>query len=274
LILIPKRKLGDIPTQQNLTIQETLRQVKGLNLDWANIKNAVIQTADIENLAVTTAKINDCSITKLTAGNLTVTGTLTTGGYLKSTNYVADTAGWQVDYLGNAEFNSVKVRGSIYTSSIVSGNTLTISGTISAGAGNIILDSSGLDVKYGANFRMFYGAVQVGSLAIASTSIALNSTENLNLASGGTTKTVSIFPTGGNGVAVYNNLFYPIATDKTVDLGSSTYRFRRAYCSPIVPIYNAETSEAEEGSMTYSWNGTVLTLLVYASGSWRMHPVP
>lgn len=134
MILIPKRKLGDIPTQQNLTIQETLRQVKGLNLDWANIKNVIIVDAQITN----------CSISKLTAGNLAVTGTLTTGGYLKSTNYVADTAGWQVDYLGNAEFNSVKVRGSIYTSSIVSDNTLTVSGTISAGAGKVTIDSTGV----------------------------------------------------------------------------------------------------------------------------------
>jgi len=284
LILIPKRKLGDIPTQQNLTIQETLRQVKGLNLDWANIKNVVVQTADIENLAVTTAKINtlavtdakieSLSISKLTVGNLAVTGTLTTGGYLKSTNYVADTAGWQVDYLGNAEFNSVKVRGSIYTSSIVSGNTLTISGTISAGAGGVIIDSAALKI-YGAYLWLYSGTTLVGNLnASSTTQVLLASNYDMILMSGGTARTIYLGPSGGNGVAVYNNLLYPDNSDKSVDLGSSTHRFRRAYCSPIVPIYNAETSEAEEGSMTYSWNGTILTLLVYASGSWRMHPVP
>lgn len=173
MILIPKRKLGDIPTQQNLTIQETLRQVKGLNLDWANIKNAVIKTADIENLAVTTAKINtlavtdakieSLSISKLTVGNLAVVGTLTTGGYLKSTNYVADTSGWQVDYLGNAEFNSVKVRGSIYTSSIVSGNTLTVSGTLSAGAGGILLDTSGIEVIGNGQMIRFFATAPTGT---------------------------------------------------------------------------------------------------------------
>ncbi len=85
--------MGDIPTLRDNTIQEVISKVKGLNLEWANIKNVVIQTADIEALAVTSAQINDCSITTLSSGNLAVTGTLTTRGYLKSTIYSANTAG-------------------------------------------------------------------------------------------------------------------------------------------------------------------------------------
>lgn len=74
-------------------------------------------------------------------------------GILKSSNYAADTSGWQIKGNGLAEFNEVKVRGSIYTSNIIAGNTLTVNGTISAGGGNVIIDSDYLTVK-GAQLRL------------------------------------------------------------------------------------------------------------------------
>jgi len=273
LILIPKRKLGDIPTQQNLTIQETLRQVKGLNLDWANIKNAVIKTADIENLAVTTAKINtlavtdakieSLSISKLTVGNLDVVGTLTSNG--KFVTAASPNPRIEITPTLIAGYSDATTK-QFYLSAT--------DGKAYAGAGNIILDSTALKI-YGAYLWLYSGTTLVGNLnASSTTQVLLASNYDMMLMSGGTARTIYLGPSGGNGVAVYNNLLYPDNSDKSVDLGSSTHRFRRAYCSPIVPIYSAETSEAEEGSMTYSWNGTILTLLVYASGSWRMHPVP
>jgi hypothetical protein len=140
--LIPKRKLQELGNLNSLnafhdnTIQDILKRVKTMNLDYANIQNVVI----------TNAEITDCSISKLTTGNLTATGTLTTSGILKSANYVANTSGWQIDYAGNAEFNNATIRGTLYTSSIASGNTLTVSGTISAGGGKVIIDSTALTI--------------------------------------------------------------------------------------------------------------------------------
>ena len=53
------------------------------------------------------------SISELTAGDLTVAMNINTGGYLKSNNYVANTAGWKISPTGSAEFYDVYVRGTL-----------------------------------------------------------------------------------------------------------------------------------------------------------------
>jgi hypothetical protein len=42
------------------------------------------------------------------------------GGYIRSSNYVADSAGWAIDFDGNAEFNNVVARGILIGSTFVS----------------------------------------------------------------------------------------------------------------------------------------------------------
>jgi hypothetical protein len=69
--------------------------------------------------------------------NLDVSGTLNLieAGILKSDNFAADLAGWQIDYLGNAEFSNVKIRGTLST--MVFEKEI-----ISAHAGSLIISKS------------------------------------------------------------------------------------------------------------------------------------
>jgi hypothetical protein len=101
----------------------------------------------------------------LTGGTITGKTIIISGatGILKSSNYSAGSAGWQIEGDGDAEFNDVKVRGTIYTSSIASGNTLTVTGTLSAGGGNVIIDSSHLKV-IGNKLDFYDGAALAGRI--------------------------------------------------------------------------------------------------------------
>lgn len=95
---------------------------------------------------------------------------LTASGDCQSDNYVADEAGWKIDAAtGSAEFHNVKIRGTLYTSSIVAGNTLTVSGTISAASGAVIINDSGISIigqfltlKAGATHAEIYQDVTFG----------------------------------------------------------------------------------------------------------------
>jgi len=91
----------------------TTAKINALAVTEAKIGALAVTEAKINNLAVTDAKINSLAVTKLTAGNLTVEMNLTAGGSVKSDNYAAGTAGWQIESDGDAEFNDVTVRGDI-----------------------------------------------------------------------------------------------------------------------------------------------------------------
>jgi hypothetical protein len=92
--------------------------------------------AVIGNATITNAKINDLSVSKLTTGSLNA-GTVTlTGGDIRSAGFVPGSSGWQITAAGNAEFNSVIVRGT------VAGSTIT-GGTINIGSGNFQVASNG-----------------------------------------------------------------------------------------------------------------------------------
>jgi len=90
----------------------------GVYMDSAYIMNGTIATAKIGNLAVTNAKINSLSVAKLTAGSLSVSA------YIESSNFLSGSTGWYIDGNGNAEFNNVTVRGTIYASAGTIGDCL------------------------------------------------------------------------------------------------------------------------------------------------------
>lgn len=69
-----------------------------------------IGTAQIANLAVTNAKIASLSADKLIANSLAV------GVELKSTGFVHNSAGFYLEAGGDAEFNKIVARGTIYAS--------------------------------------------------------------------------------------------------------------------------------------------------------------
>lgn len=71
---------------------------------------------------------NEIAANTITAANIaagTITATqlgalqLTVGQYIRSSNYLAGTTGWNIDQNGNAEFNNVMVRGTIDSSVII-----------------------------------------------------------------------------------------------------------------------------------------------------------
>jgi hypothetical protein len=74
-------------------------------------------------------------------------------------NYVADTSGFKIAGDGNAEFNSVKVRGTLYASTLETGNILTVKGTIQSngynGTNGWYLNVSG-EGKFLNNIETYY----------------------------------------------------------------------------------------------------------------------
>lgn len=50
--------------------------------------------------------------------------TLSSGGVIQSVNFVAGTSGWRIDYAGNAEFNSITIRGASIDSPSLTGHLI------------------------------------------------------------------------------------------------------------------------------------------------------
>jgi len=212
---------------------------------WLGSSNKIRWHTD-GTVEVYDAAINSLTVSKLTAGNLSVTGTLTGSGIVKSSNYLAGSAGWQIEADGSAEFNNVKVRGSIYTSSIISGNTLTVSGTISAGGGNVTInDSDGITInepvgEYGPYLIMKNAGTTVGYLCTGDSQMVVESCGSLLLMGSDVTLDsdydIILTPTGHD--------VRPHTANDT-DLGTSTYYFRTLeivdinYHSPMKMAKNA-----------------------------------
>ena len=85
-------------------------------IDGGNITTNTI-TAD----AIKTSTLNAKTITLGTTGGDSI---------IKSGNYSAGSAGWQIKANGDAEFNNVIVRGTIATAKIGTGSVVTVDGTI------------------------------------------------------------------------------------------------------------------------------------------------
>lgn len=96
-----------------VTVATTLNGVPvpvGIYADAAFFLNGSIVNAKIANLAVDDAKISAVSVAKLIAGSIGV------GEYIQSTGYSAGTAGFRISGNGDAEFNNIVARGTIFAS--------------------------------------------------------------------------------------------------------------------------------------------------------------
>jgi len=134
---------GQVIVQGTFTV-DGWRSAGQTTIDGGQITTNTI-TAD----AIKTSTLNAKTITLGTTGG---------DSTIKSGNYVADTTGWQIKANGDAEFNNVKVRGTIYTASIASGSVLTVTGTIQSS--NFIYNTSGWRLMGGGQFDVFdLGAV-------------------------------------------------------------------------------------------------------------------
>lgn len=104
-------------------------KIQNLAVGTAQIADAAIATAKIGDLQVTTAKISGLTVDKLLAGTISGQTIILNGStsILKSSNFVAGSAGWQIKGDGVAEFNNVTVRGALV-----------------AGGGAVNIDSDGI----------------------------------------------------------------------------------------------------------------------------------
>ena len=153
-------------------------------IDWVTAGETTIDGGNITTETIAADRVIGGTITGKV---IIISGA---GGILKSSDYSAGVAGWQIKGDGNAEFNNVTVRGAIYatsgeftgtlkTSDIEAGKTLTINGTISAGAGNVIIGDTYITLK-GETLR-FWGDNYAGYIKEDSDSIKVRATEYLVL---------------------------------------------------------------------------------------------
>jgi hypothetical protein len=129
----------------------------GVYMDTAFIKNGTISTAKIADLAVDNAKIASLTVDKLLAGNIA------TGQYIRSSNYVSGTSGFNIDATGAAEFQNVTVRGTVYATAgtfagSLSAATGSFAGSLSAATGSF---AGSLSAATGS----FNGAVTASTFA-------------------------------------------------------------------------------------------------------------
>ena len=103
---------------QDATI--TTAKIADANITSAKIASAAITNAKIDNAAITSAKIADAAITNAKIGNV-----------IQSSNFVAGTAGWQLNKDGSAEIGSAAIRGTLVATD-VNFDTANITGTLTA----------------------------------------------------------------------------------------------------------------------------------------------
>ena len=122
---------------------------------------------------ITTGSI-DCNCLKTsTLQAITITLGVTGGnGIIRSSNYVAGSAGFQIDGAGNAEFSNVTVRGTIAACTLSSGSTLKVIGYIqsnnyaSGSAGWQLTGAGNLEIT---NITINGDIIKVGQVAASGT---------------------------------------------------------------------------------------------------------
>lgn len=114
--------------------------------------------ATFMSASISSAFINDLSASKITAGTIgayTITLLNSSSSILKSGNYSSGSAGWAIDGAGNAEFNTVTVRGSMYVSSTNYFNSsgLTLNSTADVSSPEIVSNANALRFHNGTTAR-------------------------------------------------------------------------------------------------------------------------
>jgi hypothetical protein len=112
-----------------------------------------------DKIAVNTIDADSLKTSTLNAKTITLG---TTGGdaIIKSGNYSSGAAGWQIEANGNAEFNNVIVRGTLGTSTIGVGETITISGDIKTSDGKFEIKTTGIILKQSAADNTYISLIQ------------------------------------------------------------------------------------------------------------------
>ncbi len=197
----------------------------------------VITTARIADLAVTNAKIEDCSISKLTAGDISVTGTLISGGKFQTA----------VSPNPRIEISDTLIAG--YSDATTKQFYLQASdGKAYAGAGTVVLNSDGIKVSGvsgGVGTINFYdGSNNLCGYLYGYTNtdqhLTLLADEGLVLSAGGTLPALSV----GDG-----NIYLLASTGVIISTGGNVVRPANAGLSDL-------------GTVTYYWNNIMYKVLV------------
>jgi hypothetical protein len=136
------------------------------------IKESGVNTSQIAESAITTARLSNDAVTVDKFANT-----------LQSTNYVADTSGWQILTSGDVEFQNAKVSGEINATSG------TLSSSIAIGTGNSIFkaDSNGIYLGNATFASAPFRVSQAGALTASSATLTGNVTaSSFTLAQGAT----------------------------------------------------------------------------------------
>jgi hypothetical protein len=136
------------------------------------IKESGVNTSQIAESAITTARLSNDAVTVDKFANT-----------LQSTNYVADTSGWQILTSGDVEFQNAKVSGEINATSG------TLSSSIAIGTGDSIFkaDSNGIYLGNATFASAPFRVSQSGALTASSATLTGNVTaSSFTLAQGAT----------------------------------------------------------------------------------------
>jgi hypothetical protein len=136
------------------------------------IRESGVNTSQIAESAITTARLSNDAVTVDKFANT-----------LQSTNYVADTSGWQILTSGDVEFQNAKVSGEINATSG------TLSSSIAIGTGNSIFkaDSNGIYLGNATFASAPFRVSQAGALTASSATLTGNVTaSSFTLAQGAT----------------------------------------------------------------------------------------
>ena len=164
------------------TISADRLQIDGVMFDTETVGNVTsliikasgVDTSQIAESAITTARLSNDAVTVDKFANT-----------LQSTNYVADTSGWQILTSGDVEFQNAKVSGEINATSG------TLSSSIAIGTGNSIFkaDSNGIYLGNAAFASAPFRVSQAGALTASSATLTGNVTASSFTLSQGATLT-------------------------------------------------------------------------------------
>ncbi|CNK94643.1 fibronectin type III domain-containing protein [Yersinia aleksiciae] len=135
-------------------------QITDLSVTNAKIQNGAIDDAKIKDASITNAKIQDASISTAKIQDASIS-TAKIGSVIQSTNYVANTSGWQLNKAGTLYAMNADIKGKITaTSGTFSG---TLSATDGEFSGTIYADKISGDVT-----KTYILNSNTGPMAIAS----------------------------------------------------------------------------------------------------------
>lgn len=253
------------------TVEDGVTFPAGIYMDAAYVRNLSALVAKIGVAVIDDAKIGSLSAAKLTAGALAV------GQYIRSTGYVAGTAGYNFDGSGNFEINNLVARGTIYASA----GTI---GGITLGAGYLrspgyVPGTTGFQLKSDDTADFGSGATFAGTLVAAGGSFIGTLQVGTSPALSGTTMTGNGFLANASGTGVWGTaatnithdgtrlyLNGQIVTEANLALGSfstsisgtSTKSGALAAGNHVIGTLTAATPTGGTAPFTYAWSITPL----------------